>query len=142
MRKSRSETIAELRDVFLQGKSQDYINKFNEKNEDQQYAAIAHWKRSAKNLGEATKNLAQVTASTVISHLKDVKKKIERMSTLSPKEAAKLQETLDSLKDSIDNFARIKDQQLLEALKTKKVALAKENEDLDRQIQELQNKLN
>lgn len=141
MRRSKSETIAALRDEFLNGKSEEYKQNFYQKSEDQQYAAIANWKRSVKELGSATKNLAKVTTATVVSHLKDAKKKIEKMSTLTPKDAEKLQNMLDSMKESIDNFARIKDMQLLNALKYKKEELAKENADLERQIQELESKL-
>ena len=70
MRKPKSETVAEYRDQFLAGKSEEYKEKFNQKTLDQQYNAIANWKSSAKNLGSATKDLAKATASTVLSYLK------------------------------------------------------------------------
>lgn len=141
MRKSKSETIAEYRNEFLAEKSEDYRNQFDQKNENQQYAAINHWLRSAKNLGGATKNLAKVTAATVISYLKDAHKKLEKLDNLSPKEAQKIQDLLDKVKGAINDFDRIKKQQLIEVLKSEKKKLAKQNEDLDRQIQKLQNQL-
>lgn len=141
MRKSKSETIAEFRDEFLANKSEEYRNKFNEKNLDQQYAAIANWKRNAKNLGQATKDLAKVTAGTVVSYLKDAHKKLQKLETLTPKEAQKIVNALDAVRGSIDNFERMKKQQLLDVLKNEKVRLAKQGSDLDRQIEELQNEL-
>lgn len=141
MRKSKSETIAEYRNEFLAEKSDDYKNKFEQKNENQQYAAINHWLKSAKILGGATKDLAKVTASTVVGYLKDAHKKLVKLENLSPKEAQKIQELLDKVKGTIDDFDRIKKQQLIEVLKSEKEKLAKQNENLDRQIQDLQNQL-
>lgn len=141
MRKTKSEIIAEARDEFLAGKSEEYKNKFNEKTEQQQYVAIANWKRNAKNLGDATKELAKATAANVLGYLKDAHKKLVKLESLSPKEAEKIQIMLDKVKQSVDNFDKIKDQQLLQALKAEKEKLAKQNENLDRQIEALQNKL-
>ena len=141
MRKSRSETIAEYRDAFLSEKSDEYKAKFEQKNEDQQYAAINHWLKSAKDLGEATKGLVKATAATVLGHLKDAQKKLLKLETLTHKETQKIQELLDKLKNSINDFDRIKKQQLIEVLKSEKKKLAKQNETIDRQIQDLQNQL-
>ena len=141
MRKSKSETIAENINEFLAEKSDDYKNKFYQKSESQQYAAINHWLKSAKNLGVATKGLAKVTASTVMGYLKDAHKKLVKLETLSPKEAQKIQELLDKVKGAIDDFDRIKKQQLIEVLKSEKEKLAKQNEILDNQIRDLQNQL-
>lgn len=142
MRKSRSETVAELREEFLAGKSEDYRNKFDQKNLDQQYAAIANWKRNAKNLGVATKDLAKTTATTVIGYLKDAHKKLVKLENLSPKESQKIQNLLDKVKDAIDNFDKIKKQQLIESLKNEKVKLQKQGDNIDRQIEALQGELN
>lgn len=142
MRRSKTDTINELRDQFLAEKSDDYKNKFNQKTVDQQYAAIANWKRNAKNLGEATKDLAKVTAASVIAYLKDAHNKLTKLETLTPKEAQKIQNVIDSVKDSIDNFDKIKKKQLLKVLESQKKKLAEQNQNLDRQIQELQNELN
>ena len=141
MRKTRSETIAEHRDEFLSTKSEDYKNKFYQKTENQQYAAIANWKRTAKNFGMATKDLAKVTATTVVSYLKDANKKLQKLENLSPKEAEKIQQLLDAVRNSIDNFDRMKKQQLIETLKLEKEKLAKQGNDLDRKIEELQSQL-
>lgn len=141
MRKPISETIAEYRDEFLAGKSEDYRNKFYSKNESQQYAAIQNWKRNAKNLGEATKDLAKVSASTVMGYLKDAHKKLVKLENLSPKESQKILGLVDDVKSAIDNFDKIKKQQLLETLKSEKEKLAKQNENIDRQIEALQNQL-
>lgn len=142
MRRSKSDTIAEYREAFLAGKSEDYRKKFDEKNENQQYAAISHWKSSAKNFAGATKDLAKVTATTVVSYLKDAHKKLKDLETLSPKESAKIISVLDSVKDTIDNFSRLKKEQLLDTLKSEKEKLQKQGMDLDRQIEALQNELN
>lgn len=141
MRRSKSETIAEFRDQFLEGKSDDYRNKFNEKNENQQYAAIANWKRNAKNLGVATKDLAKVTATSVVAYLKDAHKKLVKLEELTPKEAQKIVDMLDMVKGAVDNFDRIKKQQLLQVLKNEKDKLAQQGTELDRKIEDLQNQL-
>lgn len=140
-RKPKSETVAELRDQFLEGKSEEYKEKFNQKTLDQQYAAIANWKSSAKNLGNATKDLAKVTASTVVSYLKDAHKKLQKLETLSPKETEKIHKMLNTVKDTVENFTNLKKQQLIKELQDEKVRLAKQNEEIDRQIQSLQNEL-
>lgn len=141
MRQPKSATIAQYRDEFLANKSEDYKNNFWQKTEDQQYAAIANWKRNAKNLGGATKDLAKVTATTVLNYLKEAHRKLQKLDTLSPKEATKIQAVLDSVRGSIDNFDRMKKQQLLEALKSEKEKWAKQGSDLDREIEKLQNEL-
>lgn len=142
MRRTRSETVAEYRDAFLADKPENYRNEFNNKTLDQQYAAIANWKRNVKNLGQATKDLAKVSAATVISYLKDAHKKLTKLETLTPKEAEKIQNMVDAVKNAIDNFDRIKKEQLLNVLKAEKEKLAKQGSDLDRQIESLQNELN
>ena len=141
MRKPISETVAENREAYLAGKSEEQINKFNDKNLNQQYAAIMAWKSSAKKLGEATKDVAKTTAATVISYLKEAHKKIQKLEALSPKEAEKLMNMLDSVKSSIDNFDRIKKQQYLAYLKAEKEKLQKQGNAIDEKIQNLQNEL-
>ena len=141
MRTSITQTIADNIDAFLADKSDDYKNKFYNKTERQQYAAINNWKRNAKNLGVATKDLAKVTASNIVAYLKDAHKKLQKMETLSPKDKQKIVSWLDNIKGSLDNFDRIKKQQLLEALQSEKVELAKKNDDLEKQISNLQNEL-
>ena len=141
MRKSRSETVAENREAYLNGKSEDQVNKFNEKTLDQQYSAIMAWKNSAKKLGEATKEVAKVTGSTVLAYLNEVHKKLQKLETLTPKEAEKLMNKLETMKGSIDNFERIKKQQYLAYLQAQKEKLQKQGNDLDEQIQKVQNEL-
>ena len=141
MRRTKGDTIAEYRDEFLAGKSEDYKNKFNEKSEHQQYVAIANWKRNAKNLAVSTKDLAKVTANTVVGYLKDAHKKLQKLETLTPREAQKIQELLDSVKGAVDNFDRMKKEQYLAFLKAEKEKLQKQGTDLDRQIEDLQNQL-
>lgn len=141
MRKSRTETVAENRDAFLAGKSEEQINKFNEKTLDQQYAAIAAWKANAKKLGDSTKEVAKATAATVVSYLKEAHKKLQKLESLSPKEAQKLMNMLETVKGSIDNFERMKKEQYLAYLKAEKEKLQKQGNDLEQQIQNLQNEL-
>lgn len=141
MKRTIGDTISEYRDEFLAGKSEAYKEKFEQKNEKQQYAAIQNWKRNAKNLAESTKDLAKVTANTVVSYLKDAHKKLQKLETLSPKEAEKLQGLLDSVRSTIDNFDRMKKEQYLAYLNQEKLKLQKQGENLDRQIEELKNKL-
>lgn len=138
----KSETIAKFRDEFLAGKSAKYQEKFQTKNENQQYIAIMNWKRKAQALGEATGDLAKVTMGNVVGHLKKAHKHLTSMATLSPREAAKVQKLLDSVKETIDNFDRVKKEQLLAALKAEKNKLAKQGSDIDRQIEMLQSELN
>lgn len=141
MRKPKSETVAENLQDFLAGKSEDYKNKFMEKSLEQQYIAIANWKRNAKKLGSATKDLAKVSAATVMSYLKEAHRKLVKLDTISPKESQKIQNLLDNVKSAIDNFDIIKKKQLLEALQSEKEKLAKQNENLELQIQKLQNEI-
>lgn len=141
MRKPISETIAENRDAFLEGKSEEYRNKFDQKNQHQQYVAISNWLRNARNLGSATKDLAKVTANTVMGYLKEAHKKLVKLENLSPKEASKIQSLLDNVKGAIDNFDRIKKQQLIDSLQSEKAKLQKQGDNIDRQIEELRNQL-
>lgn len=141
MRKSKGDTVAEVREEFLSGKSESYVNKFNEKTLDQQYNAIANWKRNAKGLAVASKDLAKVTAATVAAYLKNAHKKLQKIETLTPREAAKLQELLDSFKGTIDNFDRMKKEQYLAYLKSEKDRLEREGQGLSKQIEDLQKEL-
>ena len=141
MRNSRIDTIAQHRDEFLAGKSEAYVKKFNEKNINQQYAAIAHWKRQAKALGEATGEVAKVGLNTVLVHLKNAHKQLVKLAELSPKQVAKIQGVLDSVKTTIDNFDMVKKQQLLASLQKEQENLAKKKEDLAKQIETLQQEL-
>lgn len=142
MRRTKSETVAEYRDQFLANKSEDYKNNFDQKTLEQQYVAIANWKSKAKGLGEATKDLAKVTAATVVGYLKDAHKKLQKLETLSPKEAEKIMNLLDNVKGAVDNFDRMKKEQFLAYLKAEKEKIQKQGSDLDRQIENLQNELN
>lgn len=141
MRKPISETVAEWRDKFLADKSDDYKNKFNEKSIQQQYAAIAQWKKNLNNLGMATKNLAKVTATNVVNYLKDAHKKLQNLENLTPKEREKIVAVLDSVKDTLDNFDRKKKEQLLDAYRNQQQQLAKQGDELARKIEELQHQL-
>lgn len=141
MRQKKSDTIAYYRDMFLEGKSEEYRNKFDQKNESQQYSAIMNWKKNAKNLGQATGELAKVTLANVVAHLKNAHKSLANLSTLSPKESVKLQNLLDSFRDTIDNFDRVKKQQLIAELQSQKDRLQKDSEFLSRKIEELQGQL-
>lgn len=141
MRRSKNETIAEFRDDFLAGKSDDYKAKFDSRTEDQQYAAIANWKRNAKNLGDASKDLAKVTAANVMAYLKDAHKKLVNLETLTPKETQKINDMLDKFKGAVDNFALLKKQQYLKSLQAEKESLQKRSANLDEEIQKLQNEL-
>lgn len=141
MRKSRSETVAQHREQFLAGKSEEYKNKFDQKNLDQQYAAIANWKRNAVNLEKSTEVLAKVSVANVISHLKDAHKKLVKLENLSEGEAKKIHNMLDKVKDSVINFEKTKKQQLLDLLKAEKEQVKKQSEKLEQRIQELHNEL-
>lgn len=141
MRLKKNETIAKFRDEFLAEKSDDYKSKFDQKNQEQQYIAIMNWKRKAKALSNATGDLAKVTMANVIAHLKNAHKSLANLTELSPNQAIKVQALLDNVKDTIDNFDRIKKQQLLATLQKKKESLVKEGDDLNRQIEALQNEL-
>ena len=141
MRMKKNETIAHYKNEFLAGKSDEYKQKFEEKDENKQYTAIMNWKRSAKKLGEATEELAKVTAGNVVTHLKNAHKMLTNVSGLSAKEAMKLQQMLDSFKDTINNFDRVKKAQLIETLKSQQAKLQKQGEDLSKQIEKLQQEL-
>ena len=141
MRQSKAATVAQYRDQFLAEKSDDYKNKFDQKNLDQQYAAIANWKNNAKKFGMATKDLVKVSAKTVMGYLKDAHKNLVKLENLNPKEQEKIVALLDKVKDTINNFDRVKKEQLLNNLKNEKEKLAKQGCDLDRKIEELQNQL-
>lgn len=141
MRRSRSETVAENRDAFLAGKSESYVQKFDQKTLDQQYAAIANWKRNARAFADSSKEVAKATAATVMGYLKDAHKKLQKLEMLSPREAQKLQNLLDSFKNTIDNFDRVKKEQYLEYLKSEKQRLERQGEGISKQIEDLQNEL-
>lgn len=89
----------------------------------------------------ATKNLAKVTAATVMGYLKDAHKKLLKLENLSPKEAGKIQAMLDNVRAAVDDFDTNRKKQLLETLKSDKEKLAKQGEILDKKIQALQNQL-
>lgn len=141
MRKTKSDIIAEFKEQFLATKPESYRTKFEEKNESQQYSAINHWKKSVMDLGEATKDLAQVSAANVISHLKEAQKKLVKLEDLTPKETQKIHVLLDSVKDSVANFDKIKKQNMIKSLLNEKAKLAKKGEEIDKEIQSLQEQL-
>ena len=138
----KPETIAYYRDKFFEGKSDEYKAKFDQKTVDQQYAAIMAWKSKAKDLGVATGELAKVTMANVLSHLKHAHKMLTNLPSLSAKESIKVQKILDSVKDTIDNFDRVKKTQLIAELQSQKEKLQKDSDNLSRKIEELQQELN
>ncbi|MCH5238016.1 MAG: hypothetical protein J1E95_09495 [Muribaculaceae bacterium] len=137
----KSETIAVYREDFLSGKSEEYRNKFENKTESQQYQAIMNWKSNALKLGQATNDLAKVTMKNVIAHLKDAHKKLKNLPALSTAEQLKIQKLLDSVKDTIDNFDRVKKEQLLVKLQGEQEKLQRDKENLSSQIEKLRNEL-
>lgn len=141
MRPRRCDTIAAHKEQFLNGKSEEFINEFESQTEKDQYKAIMDWKKSAKDLGKATGDLAKVTMKNVVSHLKDVHKKLKTLPSLSANEKVKVQKYLDSVRDVIDNFDRIKKEQTLESLQAQQERLLKDNETLTSQIERLKSEL-
>ena len=141
MGKSKSDTIASYLDAFLSQKSEKYREKFLNKNEAQQYAAIMQWKSNAKKLGMATKNLAKVTTKDVVAHLKDAYKKLTSLDNLSPSDQVKLVGMIDKMKGAIDDFDRIKKRELLKNLQNEKEQLSKKGTQLDQEIEKLLNEL-
>lgn len=141
MRQKKEDTIAQLKDEFLAGKSEEYREKFNQKTTEQQYVAIMNWKRSLKKLGEATGDLAKATVTNVLNQLKEAHKSLTQLTVLSPKDAAKVQSLVDNFKDSINNFEKVKKEQQIAALKTLQNKLQKQGKNLEKKIAKLQQEL-
>lgn len=141
MRQRKEDTIAQLRDEFLSGKSEDYREKFNKKTTEQQYVAIMNWKRSLKKLGDATGDLAKATIANVLNQLKEAHKSLTQLTVLSPKDAAKVHSLVDNFKGTIDNFEKVKKEQQIAALKTLQNKLKKQGANLEKKIAKLQQEL-
>ena len=141
MRLKKEETIAKFKDEFLALKNEAYREKFETKNKEQQYIAIMNWKRNAKKLAESSGELAKVTVANVLGQLKEAHRNLTQLQMVGPKEAAKIQAVLDSVKDTINNFDKLKKQQEIKALKTLKNRLKRQGENLDKKIASLQQQL-
>lgn len=138
MRQRKEDTIAKFRDEFLAGKKEAYRELFDQKTKEQQYIAIMNWKRNAKKFAESSGELAKASIATVVNHLKDAHKSLSNMSTLTPKDAAKVQTLIDSVKSTIDNFDKVKKQQEITALKNLKKKLQRQGDKLTKKIEQLQ----
>lgn len=140
MRQSKAETIEKYRDTFLEGKSDAFIQKFNEKDELKQYISIMNWKSRNKmknDIDTAEKN----SHVEIINLLKEANKRIKNLDDLSTKDSMKIQIAIDNLKSTIDNFNRIKLQKKLQSLVSLKEANEKAVQDLNKQIVELKSQL-
>ena len=89
----------------------------------------------------AKKNLADVTAKTVVAYLKEAHKQLVKLENLTPRESAKITGLVDKVRGVVDNFDRVKDEQYLNTLIKEKAKLAKQGSKLDQEIERLQNKL-
>lgn len=125
----KSETIAMYRDAFLEGKDEIDRRRFDEKTEDKQYAAVMAWKRRlALSSGPREKS----SAAAIADSLKRIKKEIEQLTDLSPREATKIHAMIESISYDITNFDLIKKGRRLRQLKSQR-------QNLDREIELLEN---
>ena len=136
----KSETVALHRDAYLLGKDEEAIKRFNEKELEKQYIAIMNWKR--KQNAAAGVSALSSTVKDVLAHLKEAHKSLQKLETLSPKDSEKLHNAVEDFKQSIIDFEKIKKQQLIQELKSKKDKLYSEGQDLERKIEALQQELN
>jgi len=125
----KSETIAMYRDAFLEGKDEIDRRRFDEKTEDKQYAAVMAWKR---RLALSSEPREKSSAAAIADSLKRIKKEIEQLTDLSPREATKIHAMIESISYDITNFDLIKKGRRLRQLKSQR-------QNLDREIELLEN---
>lgn len=130
----KSETVAMLRDAFLAGKDVEAIKKFDAKDLEKQYIAVMNWKRR-QNLTTNT------SVKDVINLLKKAHKSLAGLEALSPKDSQKLHAAIDDFKSSMENFEKLKKQQLINQLKSEKERLLSKGQSLDKKIEALQQEL-
>ncbi len=124
----KSETIAMYRDAFLEGKDEIDRRRFDEKSEDKQYAAVMAWKR---RLALSSDSREKSSAAAIADSLKRIKKDVEQLADLSPRDASKIQSIIESIAYDITNFDLIKKGRRLRQLKSQRLTLDREIELLE-----------
>lgn len=134
----KSETIALYIEEFLEGRSEEERQRFHEKDLAKQYSSIMAWKRR-RDLASNADNLSSVTS--MFETLKKIRKAIPNLEVLPQKDADKLRGVLNEIHDDINNFDRIKKGQLLRELENEREKIARQGENIDRQIEALRQEL-
>lgn len=112
MRKVNKQDIVDhFRGQFLSGKSEKFVEKFNNSPLEKQYGSVTRWIKANKvNLSE------EVTPKSINKYIQEISNLVMRLSDLNEDEANALRTNLDLAKEAINNFAANKRRQQIEAL--------------------------
>lgn len=136
----KKDVIALYRDAFLEGKDEEAIRRFDEKDLSKQYGSIMAWKRRQR-LANADGNTEQSSVNSILELLKKAKKDVAALESLLPKDRERLSTAINLLKEDIDNFDRIRKARLLRQLESEQEKMNREKDNLDRKIEALRQEL-
>lgn len=119
MRKvNRQEFVDRFRTRFLEGKTENFIEKFNRQPLEKQYGSITRWIKN-KDINTAE----EITAKFISNYIQRINILVSRLEDLTEDEANALRTHLTSANEAINNFAETKRQQQLESLEAQRAAI-------------------
>lgn len=127
---TKAENIALHRNAYLEGRTEEFIRKFDEKPEQQQYSAVMAW----KNRCEKKQGPAKHSPASICELLKEAHKILLSLQDLSRKDAERISSFALRISDDSINFEIIKKDRRLKQLNS-------ERERLDKEIRELEQSL-
>lgn len=108
----REDTIKLYAENFLKGKSDKVREAFYAKSLDKQYASIMAWKKRVSEKGMPQ----TATIGDVMNHLRMSNALLSRISELSTRDKAKIEEAMGKIRASIEDFEATKRQRAISDL--------------------------
>lgn len=116
---AKSDTILRYRDEFLQGRSQEYIDKFNLKSEDRQYSSIMAWRHKSR-----CKERESITSANVLEQINATRSKLASLPSVSQEEIEKIEKEISSLADFCAELRRKHREEEIRRLETEQSRIA------------------
>lgn len=129
MKRPRLETVNEFRDAFLEGRSADFIAKFNERDLNHQYVNIMSWIR--RNNAKAKAETPVVEKKEVVgggqkylSQLRKMRRNLEKGLVLTDLEIRKVGKELNYMREALTNYTKIQRELKIKALEQESQKIA------------------
>ena len=129
MRTSREDTIRQYAEEYLAGRSDEQRQEFFSKPIARQYSNIMAWRRR-NDKRQAAQEPEALSVAAVITHALALPRLIDLTVTMSAQEMQEMQEAADAIKQTLNNYYRVRNTRELQALKQRQ-------EEIQRRIDQL-----
>lgn len=121
----KKETIESLKTLYLRGKSESFVERFNAKSPEKQYQSLKNWESRMRKKNQKANPMEGIALA-----VDNLRKSISNASNLSAEDIADLHLLIENLHESLDDAKkRIRNEMLTE--------LMRQQEEISRKISEL-----